>query len=268
MSNLRSHLYKCEVMHRRMLPKMHEFTYGVFMFSVDLDELPTLPGSILPLSHNRFGLFSIYDRDHIYLGKPGGIRPNLTAWLSSVGYEIPEDSRIELITFPRVLGYGFNPVSFYYIRSKSGELLNTVAEVVNTYREMKLYQIGGPGDNQFCHSRISKNFYVSPFSDPGSQFDFKLGLPADKWRVNIDTYENNERTLLSVIRGEAKPLTSARLAWYTLKYPLLSIKIIGLIHWHALLLWYKRIPWFSKSARRDAQLDVLRPHKSLTSSDP
>jgi hypothetical protein len=81
--------------------------------------------------------------------------------------------------------------------------------------------------------------------------------------VNIDDYAVDERTLLSAVRGERRELTSARLVWYAFKYPLLSLRIIGLIHWHALLLWIRRVPFFRKSERKESQLDVMRPHSSL-----
>jgi DUF1365 family protein len=115
---------------------------------------------------------------------------------------------------------------------------------------------------------VTKNFYVSPFSDPGMEFDFKLGPPEEKWRVNIDNYAEGERTLLSAVRGERRNFTSARLVWYAFKYPMLSLKIIGLIHWHALLLWVRRVPFLRKADRREAQLDVMRPHSTLKKHQP
>ena len=143
-----------------------------------------------------------------------------------------------------------------------------VAEVVNTFREMKLYAMDRFADDGLWHCRVAKNFYVSPFSDPGDEFDFSLGLPGDKWRVNIDDYAGGERVLLSAVRGEQRGLTSARMLGYAFKYPLLSLKIIGLIHWHAFLLWVRRVPFFRKSERRAAQLDVMRPHPSLNDKLP
>ena len=256
-------LYECNVVHCRLMPKRNEFTYRVFMFSVDIDELPALGKRLLGFSHNRFNLFSIDDRDHIDVGKPGGIRGNLTSWLKEQGIDCPEDAKIRLVTFPRVLGYGFNPVSFFYVESVTGAPIAAVAEVVNTFREMKLYALDTLDSGEMWHRRVAKNFYVSPFSDPGEEFDFNLGLPSETWRVNIDSYAGGERTLLSAIRGDSRELTSARLIWYGFKYPLLSLKIIGLIHWHALLLWFRRVPYFRKSERLEAQLDVLRPHRSL-----
>ncbi|MES2661008.1 MAG: DUF1365 domain-containing protein [Verrucomicrobiota bacterium] len=260
-------LYECTVVHCRLKPKRNPFTYRVFMFSVDIDELPALGKRFFCFSHNRFNLFSIDDKDHLHRGKPG-IRANLTSWLDEQGVHCPVDARIRLLTFPRVLGYGFNPVSFYYVESKSGEPIAAVGEVVNTFREMKLYAMESIGSDGLWHRRVAKNFYVSPFSDPGDEFDFKLGLPAETWRVNIDDYANGERALLSSVRGDRRELTSMRLVWYAFKYPLLSLKIIGLIHWHALLLWIGRVPFFRKSERREAQLDVMRPHSSLKKDLP
>lgn len=259
-------LYECTVAHCRLKPKRHAFSYRVFMFSVDLGELPGI--RCLGFSHNRFNLFSIDDRDHVDLGEPGGIRPNLTAWLDQQGISVPADARIRLVTFPRVLGYGFNPVSFYYITAPDGAPLLSVAEVTNTFREMKLFPVDSADAEGLWQRRIAKNFYVSPFSDPGDEFDFKLGPPGEKWRVNIDDLSHDERMLVSSVRGDRRDLTPARLWWYALKYPLLSLKIIGLIHWHALLLWMRRVPFFRKTDRPEAQLDVMRAHPGLNKNLP
>ncbi|MGL5019028.1 MAG: DUF1365 domain-containing protein, partial [Luteolibacter sp.] len=189
-------LYECSVAHCRLKPKRHAFDYRVFMLCVDLDGLPDLGRGTFGLSYNRLNLFSIDDADHIDLGLPGGIRPNLVAWLAGQGISCPVEARIRLVTFPRVLGYGFNPVSFYYIDTKEGEPFAAVAEVVNTFREMKLYVIESLDPDALWHRRVAKDFYVSPFSDPGMEFDFKLGEPGAKWRVNIDTHDVSERILL------------------------------------------------------------------------
>lgn len=261
-------LYECTVVHCRLKPKRNPFSYRVFMFSVDVDELPALSKRLAGFSHNRFNLFSIDDRDHVMLGESGGIRGNLTKWLAGEGICLQADARIRLLTFPRVLGYGFNPVSFYYLESKSGEPIAAVAEVVNTFREMKLYAIKSLSSGRLWSRRVVKNFYVSPFSNPGDEFDFNLGPPAETWRVDIDDHDGAEKMLVSTVRGDRRELTSARLVWYAFKYPLLSLKIIGLIHWHALLLWIRKVPFFRKSERLEAQTDVMRPHSSLKKDLP
>lgn len=261
-------LYECTVMHRRLIPKSHGFRYRVFMFCVDLDDLPRLGKSLFGFSHNRFNLFSINDEDHVRASGTGSIRESLCEWLAHQGSPCPADARIQLVTFPRVLGYGFNPVSFFYISSPEGKPLAAVAEVVNTFREMKLYPMNHLGTDQVWHSRVAKNFYVSPFSDPGDEFDFKIGLPGKSLKIHIDNYAVGERSLVSSVIGKQRALTSARLWIFSLKYPLLSLKIMVGIHWQALILWLRRIPFFRKTARLDSQVDVMRPHSSLSKHIP
>lgn len=240
---LANSLYECDVTHTRISPKKHTFTYRVFMLSIDLDSFP----KVSLLSQNRFNLFSIDNRDHINTDETKSIRQNLTAWLSEKGTEIPADSKIRLITFPRVLGYSFNPVSFYYIYRNTGEPITAVAEVTNTYREMKLFPLGEPSaTGKFDHT-VAKNFYVSPFSDPNDTFHFRIGQPGENWTVHIDNLTDAKPNLLSSIRGEQRELTASRLAWYAIKYPLISLTIIFRIHLHALLLFLKKIPHFPKS---------------------
>ena len=236
-------LYECVINHTRISPKKHAFTYRVFMLAIDLDDFPKLP----LLSRNRFNLFSIDDRDHIHTDPKKSTRENLTVWLAEKGTNIPADSRITLLTFPRVLGYAFNPVSFYYISSKSGEPITAVAEVTNTFREMKLFPLGVPdAEGRFDHL-IAKNFYVSPFSDPNDAFHFRIAPPMEKWHVSINNIAEGKLTLLSSIAGERRELITPRLALYAVKYPLISLSIIFRIHLHALLLFLKKIPHFPKS---------------------
>ena len=257
-----SSLYECEVMHRRLKPEQKRFEYRIFMLSVDLDSLPKVPF----LGLNRFNLFTLKDHDHIDLGLPGGIKPNLLAWISQQKIEIPSEVKIRLLTLPRVLGYAFKPVSFYYLTSKDGTPLFSIAEVRNTFHEMKLYLVDNEKSKGWQRSH-PKEFYVSPFSDVRDSFDFKLGLPKGTWAVNIDNLDSEGVTLVSSIRGNSRDLTGRRLLWYGFKYPLLSLKIIVMIHWQALKLWAKKVPLFRKSANREYQRNVLRPHSSISESD-
>ena len=238
-----SSLYECSVTHTRVSPKKHSFTYRVFMLAIDLNDFPRTP----LLSRNRFNLFSIDNRDHINTDPTATTRENLVAWLAENGTEIPCDSKITLVTFPRVLGYSFNPVSFYYISSKEGTPLAAVAEVTNTYREMKLFPLGEPSLSGCFDHLVTKDFYVSPFSDPNDTFHFRLDQPSGDWSVNINNITGGKTSLLSAIRGESKHLTATRLAWFAIKYPLVSLAIIFRIHFQALLLFLKKVPHFPKA---------------------
>ena len=116
--------------------------------------------------------------------------------------------------------------------------------------------------------RTPKYFYVSPFTDMDVAFDFTLRDPGEKFSVQIDDYAAGERTLTSTLTGVRRPLTDRALAWFTLKYPFITLRVITLIHWHALRLYLKKVPWFAKAARPEAQRDLYRPHGSLTPASP
>ncbi len=263
--NLRSCLYECRVMHHRLAPKQHRFEYRIFMFALDLDEIDEATGEVMGFSRNRWNLYSFHDRDHIST-HPGSLKENLVCYLAEHGIEFPAGGRVTLVTLPRVFGYVFNPVSFYYCFDVKGKPLCAIAEVGNTFGEMKLYLIRSPESESRFRLVTPKHFYVSPFSGLELNFDFKLRIPDEHLEIHIDDCAGKERVLLSTVSGVRTPLTSARLAWFTLKYPLVTLRVIFLIHWNAMLLWLKRIPWHAKAAHPEMQRDVLRPHASI--SDP
>ena len=119
------------------------------------------------------------------------------------------------------------------------------------------------GDGSF-RVRVPKHFYVSPFSDTDVAFDFRLRPPDDQLEVQIDDYAGEARVLTSSVRGRRRPLTDYQLLRLTALHPLVTLRIITLIHWHALRLWLKRVPWYAKAARGETQRDLYRPHASLT----
>jgi DUF1365 family protein len=278
---MRSSLYECQVMHHRFVPKAHRFSYNIFLFGIDLDELDELGRAIPFLSVNRRNLYSFREGDFMPTGEPlhngkesapseGSLKERVLSYLGSRGVEIP-GGRVVLLTLPRVTGYLFNPVSFYFCYDSSGRPAAAIAEVTNTFREMKQYFLGPGtlserGGAPSFESRVPKFFYVSPFSDVDVAFDFKLRAPDEGLAIRIDDYTGEERTLASALTGKRRPLTAARLAWYSLKYPLITVKVIALIHVHALMLRLKRVPWFSKAARAADQRDLYRPHESIAPS--
>jgi uncharacterized protein len=284
---LRSHLYECQVSHARFKPKAHAFTYRIFMFALDLDELETLHAKLPFFSLNRRNLYAFHERDFLPTGEqkhnvtpedpapqsskltPAGLKERVVAYLDTHGIDLT-GGRVLLVTLPRILGYLFNPVSFYFCYDRQGTPVAAVAEVTNTFREMKPFLITAAsvetGTTTF-HARQPKHFYVSPYSDVDVAFDFKLRVPDQNLAVQIDDYTDGVRTFTSSLAGPRRELTGGRLFWFSIKYPLLTLRIIGLIHWHALLLWLKRVPWFAKAARADAQRDLYRPHESISHSN-
>jgi uncharacterized protein len=112
--------------------------------------------------------------------------------------------------------------------------------------------------------RIPKMFYVSPFSDVDVAFDFRLRPPGSMLALQIDDYTGPQRTLLTTVSGRPRILRDRTLAWFGVKYPLVTLKVIAAIHWEALRLYLKRVPWFRKAARAADQRDLYHPHSSLT----
>jgi DUF1365 family protein len=267
MSGLTSCLYDCEVVHVRLSPKRHRFSYRLFYFDLDLNEIPRISREIAWFGHNRFHLYTFRDQDHLDLGQLS-LRDNLTEWLRRQGLILPEDARIRLITLPRFLGYVFNPVSFYFISNASGRPLHVVVEVCNTFLELKPWLIEAPERPDFFRIRVPKHFYVSPFSSLTAEFEFRIQVPGDGLRIHINDYDEGNCTLRSWIKGDRKELTNSRLLWYTLKFPLLTFQVILKIHWQAILLWLKGVPFHRKTDNAGLQRDLFRPHQSLHKSTP
>jgi len=285
---MNSRVYECQVMHARFVPKPHRFAYRIFMIAVDLDELPALDRNLRLFSFGSRNLYSFRDADYFPVGaahnpsalaaSPSvaadpaatGLKARVLATLAARNIDLGPRGRIELVTLPRVFGYLFNPVSFYFCHDSTGACVATIPEVTNTFREVKPFFLGPENrrDDGSFHLRVPKHFYVSPFSDVDVSFDFTLRAPEEKLNIRIDDYAGGQRTLTSTLLGKSRPLTDATLAWFTLKYPLVTLRTISLIHWHALRLYLKKIPWFSKAARPADQRDLRRPHASLTHAAP
>ena len=267
-------------MHARFSPRAHRFAYRIFLFAFDLDELDALHRKLRFFSFRRPNFYSFRESDYLpthenlpapIASAPGhtpaataGLKGRVTGFLAAHGVNLA-GGRVVLVTLPRVLGYLFNPVSFYYCYDCHGAPVATVAEVTNTFKEMKPYLLGPHTQSSqgVLEMRTPKFFYVSPFSDVDVAFDFALRPLAERLSVQIDDYAGTQRTLTSTLVGKRQRLTNARLAWFTLKYPLITLKIIALIHWHALVLWARRVPWFAKASRPADQRALYRPHISL-----
>lgn len=263
---MNSALYECRVMHHRFVPKVHHFGHRIFMFALDLDEIDSIVARIPFFSRNRANLYAFRDRDHLTLPGMGqaSTKDNVVAWLAREGFAFPEDGRVTLVTLPRVLGHIFNPVSFYFCEDGAGRPLCAIAEVGNTFGEQKPYLVHPVDETGVFKLTAPKHFYVSPFSPLDLTFEFTLRTPGDRLDVQINERAGDAPVLFSSVKGARSPLTALNLAWMSLKYPLITLKVIGLIHAHAVVLWFKRVPWYPKSANAALQRDLFRPHASIS----
>ena len=253
-------------MHNRLAPKINRFHYDVFMFYLDLDEIDTLHKRMKFMSRNRFNLFNLRDKDHLQLPKenPDGsknVRQHITDYLETNGVTIG-NGRIMVLTNLCTLGYQFNPVSFYFCYDEQDVPVCSVVEVCNTFLEMKPYFLGADAKvKDSFNLNTGKSFYVSPFIDMDTNFDFDLHIPGDKLQIKIDDYDRQgTRFFISSLSGERRPLTDGMLLRYFFSFPLITLKVIALIHWEALKLWLKKIPYHKKTDDIHLQKEVYRPY--------
>lgn len=254
---LKSCLYETEIMHHRLSPKEHRFSYKFFSFYLDLDEINGLTKRILFLSRNKFNLYSFFDRDHIEKdGHP--VKESVLSYLNEKGINLA-GGRIMLLTYLRTFGYVFNPVSFYFCFDKNDRPVCVIPEIGNTFGELKPFLIRRDQLNgrKFKDSQ-DKFYYISPFARLDDQLDFKLTIPGEKLNICIDTSRRGKKLILTTMLGHQEPLSNRTLGWLTLKFPLVTLKVISLIHWHAFLLWMKKIPYEEKTSNIHLQKEVQR----------
>jgi DUF1365 family protein len=259
-------LYKARVMHYRLAPKQHSFHYSVFMFYLDLDEIDDVTKRLKFISRNRFNLFNFRDKDHLQLPRENpdttkDVRQHIAAYLKSNGVDIG-DGRIMVLTNLCTLGYQFNPVSFYFCYDDQNQPVCSVVEVCNTFLEMKPYFLGA---NTKSGSKFKLNttkyFYVSPFTAMDTNFDFDLDTPDENLQLKIDDYDKQgNRFFISTLSGEKRKLTDGMLLKYFFSFPLITLRVIVSIHWQALKLWLKKIPYHKKADDMPLQKEVYRPY--------
>lgn len=244
---LRSALYVGTVMHARRSPRANVFRYPVYMTLLDLAELPELarrlggrrrPGPPL-FGWNRPALTSFRDGDHL----------DVRALLRERGVELGAGARLEVLTNLRVLGYVFNPVSFWWCRRGDGELACIVAEVNNTFGERLPYvllpQDGEPRDGRRTWE-TDKRLHVSPFMPMGQSYTWWFSEPGERLAVRMDVHEEGRPDFHATLVARRVELTPASLRSALVRYPLMPAKVISLIHWQALKLWAKRAPFHRK----------------------
>ncbi len=250
----RSALYRGSLMHARRDELVRRtFRYPVYAAAIDLDELTALDRELALFSHGGRNLFALHDRD--YEGGAVGLLAAQRDLLAANGLPPPHATR--LVTQLRVLGYVFNPVSFFLHYDAAGALSSVVAEVNNTYGGRRRYVLGPeqriherihpPGDPRgrigFRHVR---ELFVSPFLHGPAIYDFWFDAPLDGEHLAITMHvrrPSHERIFVARLAGRRRPLTDRALVAAAVRYPLMTAQVIGLIHLEALKLRLRGIPY-------------------------
>jgi len=241
-SAFRSALYQGTVRHTRLRPVHHDFKYRVYYGLWDIDELDRLERSLRLFSLGRFNLFSIDPRDH---GPEDGtsLRDWVVRILERAGVEL-NGGRIELLAYPRVLGHVFNPISVWYCYDSEDRLTAVIHEVRNTFGDKHSYVV--PVDNRHLNHEFEKRLHVSPFNDMDSHYSFSMTRPGEHLSLGISQGDGEGpflRAGLSLTRMALTDLNLMRLFW---SHPLLTLKVVGGIHWEAVRLWFKGAKFHSR----------------------
>ena len=236
-------LYPGVVVHKRLRPKAHALRYRVFCLLLDVDRIAEVTGRVRLFSYNRFNAVSFYDRDHGgFEGK--SVAQHARDTFAAAGLD-HASARVMLLCYPRILGYGFNPISVFYGYDASGRLTGVIYEVNNTFGERRSYVVAltQPAQPDATHAHgCRKELYVSPFTGMTVRYSFRLSDPGSELTLGVALRDDAGPLMKTHFRGRSQALSTAGLAWQLLAVPMLSFKVMAGIHYEALKLWLKGVP--------------------------
>lgn len=252
-------LYKGQVMHARMKPKAHRFTYGVYNLLIDIDRLEAANQQSAFFSVERFNLLSFRPSDH----GDRGVTPlgdHIRRLLADAGLGEPP-ARITLMCYPRVLGFVFNPISVYFAHDAGGALAGVVYEVRNTFGDMHTY-VAPVRDGELSEAGLrqerDKLFHVSPFMDMPMRYHFRIRPPGETVAIRILETDTEGPILSATFHGWHRPLTTLSALSAFFSVPLLTLKVVGGIHLEAMKLWFKGLRFFTRPAPPPSASDAGR----------
>lgn len=235
-------IFAGRVVHKRLRPKRHGLSYRVFTLLLDVDQLDAVAKRCRLFSRNQFNIFSFHDKDH---GPGDGTSIKDVARLSLANAGRPYDGRrILLLTYPRLFGYVFTPLSVFYVYAPDGKLETLIYEVNNTFGERTSYVVaaGVIAAGGVYAQACAKEMYVSPFASGRGGYKFRVIEPGREAVVAVLLSDADGALIKTHFRGASEPLDDRALAGLVFRYPLFTLKVIAAIHYEALKLWLKGVP--------------------------
>jgi cyclopropane-fatty-acyl-phospholipid synthase len=233
---MRSRVVWGTVAHWRKGPREHSFTYPVFSFAFDVDELATLSLAPRLVAYERRAIFTVRSTD--YLEGSGSLRERVERLLGEHGcHEKP--ARITLITSPRYFGYVFNPVSFFACFDASDRVIGLITQVNNTFGETHLYPLVCAPTAMPAMWRFSKDFFVSPFFNMEGTYEVALESEGGELSIRVDLHKDGEKVFAANLRGEGRPLSRRQVFATLRKFPITSLLTMPRIHGQAMRLYFQ-----------------------------
>jgi uncharacterized protein len=246
---MKSKIYFGKILHRRFKPKVHAFSYSMFMMYIDLDEMPTLFDKFLLWSFNRSNIAALHTKNYL-CDQQGDIKQGVIQMVTKKTGHTPQGP-IRMLTHLSYFGGCFNPVTFYYcFDEQDNEVEFVVAQINNT-----------PWDERYCYvlaclsktatnqlivnTTFDKSFHVSPFFPMDMQYQWCFTQPQKKLAVVMKNFTQGEKVFDACLKLNQQEINTKNLAKALLKFPFMGFKVVAAIYWQALRLWLKKIPFYS-----------------------
>lgn len=261
-------LYVGDVMHARLKPMGHRFNYRVMSLLIDLDQLGEADRLTPLFGVNRRALYSFQEKDH---GRRDGtsLRAYVQTCADAHGVDLT-GGRVLLLSYPRLFGYTFNPLSVYFCYAATGALALIIYEVRNTFGDIHPYVLPvRPGEVSPAGIRQQQDklFYVSPFIDMAMRYHFRLVPPGPTVRLRILETDAEGPVLAATFSGRRQPLSTAALLRSLVALPLMTLKVIAAIHWEALRLWVKGARLVPRPPSAAPSTDFAQPPRDAYTKD-
>ena len=257
-----SAIYTGHVRHRRFLPVSNAFRYRTYMLYLDLDELPQLFDGNRIWSYERFNLACFQRR--YYFGEASVPLKLAVCMAAEENLGRAFGGPVRMLTHLRYFGYCYNPVTFYYLFDVDGCTLSAiVAEITNTpWGERHAYYLdvrkSQAGVAERFRWQFPKAFHVSPFMPMDVHYDWRFGVPGSQLSVHMQNIIKGEKHFDATLTLERRPLSSRWLNRVLVQYPVMTAKVVAMIHWQALRLWAKRVPFCEHPKYKQEETDENR----------
>ncbi|MGE0045525.1 MAG: DUF1365 domain-containing protein [Hyphomonadaceae bacterium] len=246
-------VYENRTVHARFVPFERRFSYRVSQLLIDIDRIGDVARDTKLFGYNAPALFSFYDADHgPRTGAP--LRPWAMDLFAQAGIDV-EGGAIRLLTFPRVLGRVFNPLSIFFGYDRDGAPRGAIYEVTNTFGETHCYVAPLDGDRPQRH-RARKSLHVSPFFDVAGEYAFQITPPSDRFSLVVENFVGGEREHVATLQGKRARLTDRALMRGFLHLPFMGASVLAAIHWQALKLWLQGARYRAKPAPPKARATI------------